>query len=294
MPTITCYGEVLWDIFPAYKRIGGAPLNVALRLQSLQNNTTLISAIGNDKNGEEIEEYLVKNHSTTKFIQKKEAYPTGNVQVSLDANGSATYAITENVAWDYIELTEEMITQVKKSDLLIYGTLITRNQKSYETLQELIKVAKYKALDINLRPPYYDRAILNQLLKSANFLKINEEEYEFLFSLFGFQSNSVETDLKLLAEAYGIDSICMTKGADGVVLYHEDEIYHADAYKVDVIDTVGAGDSFFATLLDGLLQQIKPEEALKKACAVGALVASKEGANPIITEEAIFEMMKHS
>jgi fructokinase len=187
-----------------------------------------------------------------------------------------------------------MITQVKKSDLLIYGTLITRNQKSYETLQKLIKVAKYKALDINLRPPYYDRTILNQLLKSANFLKINEEEYEFLFSLFGFQSNTVETDLKLLAEAYGIDSICMTKGADGVVLYHEDEIYHADAYKVDVIDTVGAGDSFFATLLDGLLKQIKPEEALKKACAVGALVASKEGANPIITEEAIFEMMKHS
>ncbi|MEM6718702.1 MAG: carbohydrate kinase [Bacteroidota bacterium] len=291
MSNIVCYGEVLWDLFPQYKRIGGAPLNVALRLQSLHNQATLISAIGNDENGQGIEDYLVKNNSHTDFIQNKKEYATGNVQVSLDASGSASYSITENVAWDHIELTEEMITLVKNSDMFLYGTLVTRNTKSYETLLELINVAPYKALDINLRPPFYTREILNQLMKSANFLKINEEEYELIFKLFGFEHDTVETDLKLLAAAYDIDSICMTKGADGVVLYHESEFYHAEAYKVEVIDTVGAGDSFFATLLDGLLKNIDPLEALKKACAIGALVASKQGANPMITEEAILELM---
>ena len=289
MANIVCYGEILWDIFPDSKKLGGAPLNVAFRLDSLGNDTKLISAIGNDKNGEDIIR-VIKSSIETKYIQTNN-YPTGSVEVSLNEKGSATYSIVEDVAWDYIQINDTLKNLVSNSDAFIYGTLIARNEQSQKTLLELISTAKYNVLDLNLRPPHYNKATLSKLISNSDFLKINFEEYQEIFDLFGFKSTDIETDLKLLATAYDIEAICVTKGEDGVVLYFENAFYYSKAYKVKVADTVGAGDSFLATLIDGLFNQENPEKVLKRACAVGALVAAHSGANPQLDNSAIEELV---
>ncbi|CAM1358546.1 carbohydrate kinase family protein [Tenacibaculum xiamenense] len=286
MSNIVCFGEVLWDVFPTYKRIGGAPLNVALRLQSFNNDVTVISAVGEDSEGNEILSFMKHEGLSLEYIQKVN-HPTGKVQVSLDDNGSASYIIVEGAAWDFIKFEDRMKSIVRNSDVFIFGSLINRNRVSHETLIKLLKRAPYKVLDINLRSPYYDTLILKELLQLTNFLKINEEEYIELFQLLNIEITNVETDFRVLSRIYNLDAICMTKGKDGAVLYYKKVFYHSKTIRVDVVDTVGAGDSFLAALLDGLLKNKPPQEALRYACVTGALVASKPGANSKVSNEEI-------
>ncbi|WP_040281740.1 carbohydrate kinase family protein [Psychroserpens damuponensis] len=292
MKNIVCFGEVLWDVFPTHKKIGGAPLNVALRLRSLGNNISLISKVGSDANGRNIVFHVVDHDINTESLQIDNTTKTGVVEVTLDHTGSASYVIETPVAWDNIELTETAIKATQNADAFIYGSLVTRNSISKQTLYTLLNSAKYKIFDVNLRAPFYATEILNHLMLEADFIKFNDDEIFEICQTLGFNSQIIEENIKFIADRTKTKSICVTKGSKGAVLYVDGGFYWNSGYTVKVIDTVGAGDSFLATLIHMILKENTPQEALDYACAVGALVAGSEGANPEIHKKDIARFLK--
>ncbi|RRO13362.1 carbohydrate kinase family protein [Flavobacteriaceae bacterium 14752] len=291
MNNIVCYGEVLWDVFPTHKKIGGAPLNVAYRLRSFDNQVSMISAVGNDDYGKTLISYLEDNNINTDCIQVLEDYSTGKVKVKLDQKGSATYTIEHPSAWDKISLEETAISVVKNANAFIFGSLVARDNVSRETLFELIDFAKYRVFDVNLRPPHYDLKVLEKLMNNADFIKFNDDElYEICQSL-GSRFNGLEQNLKFIAEKTNTKHICVTKGQHGAVLLYNKNLYYNSGYIIKVVDTVGAGDSFLGSLISQLLSQVEPQKAIDFACAVGALVAQNEGANPNISDAEIKSFM---
>ncbi|QRM90274.1 carbohydrate kinase [Lacinutrix sp. WUR7] len=291
MKNIVCFGEVLWDVFPTHKKIGGAPLNVALRLQSLGNQVYIISKIGDDANGRKIVFHVIENHLNTENLQIDNTFKTGDVQVTLNDKGSASYVIEFPRAWDYIELTEATKTATKNADAFIFGSLVTRNSTSKNTLYALLKLAKYKIFDVNLRAPFYTTEVLNHLMLQADFIKFNDDEIMEISRNNNFNSEILEENIKFITEHTNTKSICVTKGSQGAILYYNNTFYYNSGYAIQVVDTVGAGDSFLATLINKLLNQDNPQEAIDFACAVGALVAGSEGANPVISKEDILKFI---
>lgn len=292
MFTFVCFGEVLWDVFPDHEKIGGAPLNVALRLNSFGDKVAMISSVGNDNLGNQLISYLKENNLTSEFVQIDREYQTGEVNVTLDAKGSASYEIKYPVSWDFIKLNDNIINLVKTSKVFIYGSLICRNSVSKQTLYKLIDHANFKVFDVNLRAPFYSFELLGELMSKANFVKFNDEELELIAKNFDSKYNSIEENVNFIAEKFDLSHICVTRGGDGALLWIEGKIYNNSGYPVIVKDTVGAGDSFLASLVFKLTHDSHPQDALNFACAVGALVAGSEGANPIISESDIIAMLQ--
>lgn len=281
--SIVCYGEILFDIFPSYKKIGGAPLNVAIRLASLGNSSSIISKVGTDDLGNELVDYLKKNNVNTTLIQFDNELDTGQVTVTLDKNGSASYTINYPAAWDKIEVTKENHKIISSADVFLFGSLICRDKIAHDTLFKLIEVARLRIFDVNLRKPFYTINTLNKLMLVADFIKFNEEEILEICELNGMSNSTLEECIIHIAEQTYTPHICVTKGSKGAVLYTNGQFYNHAGYPIKVADTVGAGDSFLAGLLHKLLQKSQPEDALDFACALGALVAGEYGANPIIS-----------
>ena len=293
MPTVTCFGEVLWDVFPTHKKIGGAPLNVALRLNSFKNNTYIISSVGDDSDGKEVLAYIRDHGMKTSSIQIDKMHKTGHVIVTLNDKGSATYEIEYPVAWDNIKATEEAIDMVRSSDALIFGSLACRDEVSKSSLLTLLPYAKMKVFDVNLRPPFYSMELLLDLMSKASFIKLNDEELIEICNALNVDESAMEEQIKFLSAYTNTDQICVTIGKHGALLFYDGQLFRNKGYKVKVVDTVGAGDSFLATLISNLLNKKKPEQALDMAAAVGAMVAGKEGANPIITKPEILAFMSN-
>ena len=289
---VLCFGEILWDIFPEGKKIGGAPLNVALRLQELGVESNIISAIGNDELGNKILNQLNGLKAGSRFIQTIDQYPTGTVQVTLDVKGSASYKITDGVAWDYIKLNKEITNAITQTDMLVFGSLACRNTESKKTLESLISASKFCVFDVNLRPPFYNLPLLEELMLASDFIKFNDEElYEIALQL-NSPYHSLDQHIAFLSQHTNTQHICVTKGGFGAVLYSNgDYIYHS-GFRVEIKDTVGAGDSFLATLIEGFLNKRDLKESLTKACAVGALVAASSGANSKILEKDLLEFIR--
>ena len=292
MKQIVCYGEVLWDMLPTGKKLGGAPLNVALRMQSYGCLTKVISSIGNDDAGNGIVEQMKMYNATTDHLQVSQNFATSEVLVTLNEAGSASYEIKMPCAWDDIQLLEKDIAVVKSADAFIYGSLVARQLTSKETLFALLKTSQFKVFDVNLRPPHYELENLINLMKQADFIKFNDDEiFELSLAMSG-KKLSLEESIRFFSEETQTPSICVTLGADGAVLFQDNEFVYNKGYQVQVADTVGAGDSFLATLIYQLLNGANAVTALDYACAVGAIVASKEGANPIINNKEIQEFMQ--
>jgi fructokinase len=287
MTNIVCFGEVLWDVFTSYKTIGGAPLNVALRLNSFQNNVTIISSVGKDDNGRALLTYIKKEGLNDAAIQINEKYKTSEVLVSLNDAGAASYQIEFPSAWDYISVNKSILNMAKNADAFIFGSLIARNNVSYNTLLALLKVAPFKVFDVNLRPPHYQKNILETLMQKADFIKFNDDELLEICKTFNFNDTDLKKNIEFIAKHTKTNLICVTLGDKGAVFYKEKNFYFNNGYKVNVIDTVGAGDSFLASLVHQLLINETPQKAINFACAVGALVASNLGANPKITSTEI-------
>jgi len=294
MPKVTCFGEVLWDVFPTYKKIGGAPLNVALRLQSFDISTNIISRVGIDRKGKELLDYISKNGLDISLIQIDNTYKTGCVNVNLDSEGSASYEIKCPVAWDKIEATSASIESVRSSDAFIFGSLACRDNTTKNSLLKLLKFAEFKIFDVNLRPPFYSMELLLNLMKKSDFIKCNDDELNEICSALHFHSESITNQIHFLSKHIQVKQICVTKGKDGALLLFNNQLYNNNGFKVKAVDTVGAGDSFLATLIGALLKRTPPEFALRQACAVGALVANKEGANPKLTQSEILDFIKQS
>ncbi|MEM5566688.1 carbohydrate kinase [Psychroserpens sp. AS72] len=285
--TIACFGEVLWDIFPTHKKIGGAPLNVAIRLKSLNNNVSIISRVGKDDLGSSLLEFIDEKGVNINNVQADPKLKTGEVKVMLDDKGSASYEISFPRAWDQIEITDSDKELVKKSDAFIFGSLIGRHNTSKNTLSSLLEMANYKIFDVNLRAPYYSIELLVEFMNQANFIKFNDDELQEISICLGSQHRSIEQNIKFIANKTNTAHICVTRGKDGAVLFYNENLYYNEGYSVNVIDTVGAGDSFLATLINGLLKNKHPQNAIDIACAVGAIVTQHEGANPKITTKDV-------
>ncbi|MBJ7881251.1 carbohydrate kinase family protein [Gelidibacter salicanalis] len=291
MKNLVCFGEVLWDVFPTHKKIGGAPLNVALRLKSLENNVSIISRIGTDRKGDKIEAYIIEQGLNAENLQVDERLKTGKVKVMLNQKGSASYDIKFPRAWDNIQLNENTKNTTQAADAFIYGSLVARDDTSRHTLYALLKLAKYKIFDVNLREPYYTIEVLNHLMKAADFIKFNDDEIFEIGEMLDSRTHSLEQNIKFIAEHTNTKTICVTKGRHGAILYCNDTYYYNSGYQIEVVDTVGAGDSFLASLINDLLKKTDPQKAIDFACAVGALVAGSEGANPKISREDIHKFM---
>lgn len=279
---VVCFGEVLWDVFPDDRKIGGAPLNVALRLASYGNAVAIISKVGDDSDGEQIINYLSNRKVDTGPILKDPSHDTGKVMVNLNHKGSATYEIVFPCAWDYLELNEYSIKLLENSDAFVFGSLASRNDVSRRSLYKAMEIAKYKVFDVNLRPPHFDQKLLVDLMNRANLIKLNDDELFEICKFLGSKYNSIEQNIEYIAKHTASQHVCVTKGRHGAVLLYDGTFYYNSGYLITVTDTVGAGDSFLASLLDKLLNGSNPQEAIDFACAVGALVATNKGANPDI------------
>ena len=291
MSRVVSFGEILWDKLPSGKVPGGAPLNFAYRLNSFENSLSIISKVGDDSLGKELSEFLNKNGLDTEHIQISKIYKTGEVNVSIDKNGIADYDILNPVAWDDISLNLKNIELTKNSSVFVFGSLICRNMTSRRTLKELLKIAPFKLFDINLRSPYYNMNLIEELMLSSDFIKFNYEEIEEISTIYINKKATLENMIETISEKTKTKNICVTMGEKGACYYTNNSFYYQDGFKINVLDTVGAGDSFLATLVEGILNKTKPQEILKKACAVAALVASKEGATPAVSMTEINDLL---
>lgn len=292
MKNIVCYGEVLWDMLPSGKKLGGAPLNVALRAQSFGNKTAVISSIGNDEIGNEIIDEMKVYSANLEHIQVSKNFETSEVLVHINDKGSASYEIKMPCAWDDIELLDSDIKAVKAADAFIYGSLIARSNTSRLTLFGLLDKAKFNVFDVNLRPPHYNQETLVSLMKHADFIKFNDDEIYEICANMGLKEKSIEECIQFIARSTNTKQICVTLGKDGAILFINNKFVSNKGYTITVADTVGSGDSFLATIISKLLNDSSPQEAIDCACAVGAIVASKNGANPEVTSNEITQMMQ--
>ncbi|KQW98954.1 carbohydrate kinase family protein [Flavobacterium sp. Root420] len=285
------YGEVLWDVFANEKKIGGAPLNVALRMKTLGCDVAMISCVGNDEDGKAIIDQVKSLGLETNAIMQTENFATGLVNVTLNERGSASYEINYPSAWDKIVLNDFAKKVAADANVLIYGSLVCRDEVSRQSLEELLQTQAYKVFDVNLRKPHYSYEILEQLMHSANFIKFNDEELLEISAAMQSPFTGLEDNMHFIAERTKVTAMCVTKGKHGALLMWEGKIYENGGYPIKVADTVGAGDSFLAALITSLLTGKSPQTAIDFACAVGALVAGAPGANPDISYSKIENMI---
>ena len=289
---IVCFGEILWDIFLTKKKLGGAPYNVANSLKSLGADVDLITRIGDDQLGKEILNKLKLNNFKSHLIQIDKNHETGNVKVNLDNDGVAQYEISQKVAWDFIEILNRDIEIVRQSKSLIFGSLAARGS-SYITLKKYLSVSKFCVFDLNLRAPFYNFSTINELMKYSDMLKFNDEELYKIAKALNSPFNSIDQHIVFISQKTNTKIICVTKGKFGAVLFYNGKWFYNSGYEIKVKDTVGAGDSFLAVLVLGIIKNHSLQKTLDKACAMGALVAGSIGANPNITEENLSIFMNN-
>tara|TARA_B100001113_G_C21021909_1_gene583896 strand:- start:142 stop:1026 length:885 start_codon:yes stop_codon:yes gene_type:complete len=291
MINIVCYGEVLWDIYSDKKIIGGAPFNVFSRLHKLGNNVDFISSIGNDLLGKEILEHFNQNNYSHKFLNIDEKYETGSVIINLK-NGEPSYKILSNVAWDFIPLKTSYDEILSDLDILIYGSLASRNIGSFKTLKELTKQSKFNILDLNIRESYYDFEKVSFLVSSADFLKVNLEELELINQLFKFNISDTQNLIFKILKQFDLEYVCVTNGEIESMIYDGKNFEIAKSFEVDSIDNVGAGDNFLAALIDELfIKKNNLKSSLRIASAYGAITTTKNGAVPKINNYEVDSML---
>ncbi|HDR50477.1 MAG TPA: carbohydrate kinase [Mariniphaga anaerophila] len=280
LQTVVCFGEVLWDMLPGGARPGGAPLNVGIHLKRQGIHPLLVSRIGNDREGEKLRRFLLKSKMDLRFLQTDNALPTSQVLVHLDEHKNATYEICEPVAWDNIQFSKKMDNLAAKADLIVFGTLASRNETTRKTLLKFLEHSPAKRfLDVNLRPPYDTRDVVEKMLHLADFVKLNNDELQTIARWNSRNGNEEELS-RWFFEYFSCSTVCVTRGANGAAILKDDKWFEHPGFKVVAVDTVGSGDSFLAGLIAQLSAGSSPEKALEYACATGAFVASRQGAVP--------------
>ncbi|WP_321289757.1 carbohydrate kinase [uncultured Sunxiuqinia sp.] len=277
---ILCIGEILWDRLPSGAKPGGAPMNMALHLNAIGQHAAISSRIGNDESGKELKAFIEKSGLSFHYIQVDEKLPTSEVLVHLDFNNNATYEICEPAAWDNLQLTDSLQSKAKECGLLVYGSLASRNEKTRNTLVKLLEGDAIKLIDVNLRKPYDRREIVEPLLQKSDMIKLNDDELGVFAGWHNKRSLAGKKMIQWLSEQYNADLVCVTKGENGAELYCEGNFYEHPGFKINAVDTVGAGDAFLAGLVSAMFENKSYEDALAFACATGAFVASKAGATP--------------
>lgn len=270
---------------------GGAPMNVAYHLKKLGNNPALITRVGLDDWGKRLITLMEKNKIYTGYFQRDNELETGKVNATVNENKEVSYEIIKPVAWDNIQWDSGFEELLSNTPYLVFGSLISRSEVSRNTLYKLLEIARLKVLDINLRPPHYTRKIIEELLfQDINILKLNLSELELIAGWFADYSNEKD-QIKIVHQKFNIPNIIVTRGGKGAVFYSEGRFYEHAGYPVKVADTVGSGDSFLAAFLSKLHEGKSKEEALQYASALGALIASYNGACPDYDPAEIDDMI---
>lgn len=281
-------GEALWDVLPEGKKIGGAPANFAYHMSQFGYHSIVVSAVGNDPLGDEI----VMNF-TEKGLQQEIArtsYPTGTVQVTLDEQGIPQYEIKTGVAWDHIPYTPALAAIAAETKAICFGSLAQRNEESRETIHRFLEAMpadSMKVFDINLRQHFYSEALIRRSLQLCTVLKINDEEIVTVGKLFGYSETSLQEIGTRLYEEFGLDLLILTCGAVGSYVYRNGAWNYVETPRVQVADTVGAGDSFTAAFCASLLNGKSVREAHEKAVAVSAFVCTQAGAMPRLPKDMV-------
>ena len=279
-------GEVLWDVFPTGRKLGGAPANFAYHVSQFGLEGLAVSAVGRDALGEETLNAL-DGHGLHFHMDRVEE-PTGTVQVTLDAEGVPQYEIRTGVAWDNIPYTRELAEIAARTRAVCFGSLAQRSPVSRETIGwflDAVPEGCLKIFDINLRQQFYSREVLQESMERADILKINEEEILVVARLFGIACDSVGDICRELMQRYGLDMVILTCGAVGSYVFHGGGMSFLDTPKVKVADTVGAGDSFTGAFVACILAGKSVEEAHRTAVEVSAYVCTQTGAMPPLPEE---------
>jgi fructokinase len=278
-------GEVLWDLFPEGPCFGGAPANVACHAALLGGEVLLLSAVGSDAHGDEALAILGDFGIDTSLVQRSTSAPTGSVNVTLDAAGKPTFEIQADSAWDHIAWTSALEARIPEVDAIYLGTLAQRGAVSRTTIQHALSVAKAcgipRVLDVNLRKPFYDAALIRESIAQVSVLKLSDDELCEVAAACGIAlSADPEVTLRAMLRHFDLDLIAMTRGADGALLMTADETISQPGIPTIVRDTVGAGDSFTAALIMGLLRGDSLENTARIACETAAAVCSQDGAVP--------------
>ncbi|WP_312901005.1 carbohydrate kinase family protein [Chryseobacterium taichungense] len=277
---IVCFGEVLWDIFPEGSRAGGAPFNVAYHVHKAGIDVKVLSRTGNDELGKELKEKINNWGISTDFIQNDNMHPTSTVIAKIDEHNEATYEIIDNVAWDHIEYLPEHNDLISNAEAFVYGSLSSRNEKTKNTLLQLLEKAQLKIFDVNFRPPFIDTELIETLLYKANIVKINKSELQQILDFTGEKYTTEEEAVQYIQKRFQIKEVVLTKGSEGAKYFVGEKVYTSDAVPVMVVDTVGSGDSFLSGFISKRIYDESPEEILQQAVALGAFITSKSGACP--------------
>lgn len=279
-------GEALWDVLPEGKKLGGAPANFAYHAGQYGLPSIAISALGDDKLGDETANELERkglNH-----LMPHVPYPTGTVQVTLDGAGVPTYDIKENVAWDNIPFNEEVKAVARNCRAVCFGSLAQRSGVSRQTILAFLAATPadcLKVFDINLRQHFYTKEIITESLKRCDVLKINDEELDEAGRIFGCQDLDMKGKCQFLLGKFSLDMLVLTCGVNGSYVFTPDNTSYQPTPKVQVADTVGAGDSFTGSFCAALLNGLGVADAHKLAVEVSAFVCTQKGAMPAIPQE---------
>ena len=278
-------GEALWDVLPEGKKLGGAPANFAYHAGQFlgQANTMAISALGEDKLAEETIAAL-EEHGL-QYTMPRVPYPTGTVQVQLDEQGIPTYDIRENVAWDNIPFTPEIEEIARNCRAVCFGSLAQRNVVSRENIHRFLDATPedcVKIFDINLRQNFYTKEVIQESMRRCNILKINDEELVIIGRMFGYPGLDIENKCWLILGKYDLDMLVLTCGTNGSYVFTPGQMSFQETPKVEVADTVGAGDSFTGSFCAAILNGKPVAEAHQLAVKVSAYVCTQNGAMPTI------------
>ena len=283
-------GEALWDVLPEGKKLGGAPANFAYHAGQFlgQENTLAISALGQDKLAEETIDSL-KEHKLN-YLMPQVPYPTGTVQVTLDEQGIPTYDIKENVAWDNIPFTDDIEKVARNCRAVCFGSLAQRNVVSRETIYKFLDHTPadcVKIFDINLRQQFYSKEVIKESLRRCNILKINDEELVLIGRMFDYPGLDMENKCWLILGKYNLDMLVLTCGTNGSYVFTPGAMSFRETPKVEVADTVGAGDSFTGSFCAAILAGKPVSEAHRIAVDVSAYVCTQNGAMPTLPPELL-------
>lgn len=284
-------GEVLWDVLPEGKKLGGAPANFAYHAGQFlgMDNTIAVSALGDDPLAEETVEAL-KQHQLN-YLLPRVPYPTGTVQVTLDGQGIPSYEIKENVAWDNIPFNDDIADIARNCQAVCFGSLAQRNSVSRTTIHQFLDATPsncLKVFDINLRQHFYNKEIIQDSIRHCNILKINDEELELVGQLFGYPDLDFENKCWLILGKYNLDMLVLTCGTNGSYVFTPGNVSFQSTPKVQVADTVGAGDSFTGSFVASILKGKNVAEAHGIAVQVSAYVCTQNGAIPPLPVKTLF------
>jgi fructokinase len=282
---ILSIGEVLWDMLPSGRKVGGAPANLAFHCMQLGADVRMLSRVGNDALGRELIEFYRSLGLSTELIETDTAAPTGTVGVELSAEGQPKYTIHENTAWDKIEATDAALQFAQNADAVCFGSLAARSNTAFQTIQKLVSQTKPSALrvlDLNLRDPFVDKNVIESLLRLANVVKLNDEELTRIAAMFGVPGNTVTQHADGVINNYGLKMLILTCGAQGSRIFADGQEHFCNSHKIAVVDTVGAGDAFTAMVVVGLLSGLPTETINERANDIAAFVCTQSGATPKI------------